>query len=339
MKAILVLEDGKVFAGRSFGAEGEKAGEVIFNTQIIGYQELLTDPASAGQIISFGYPHIGNYGVNGRLFESDTAHALALVVKEYSRIYSNWQATGPLDEFMKQRGVIGIEEIDTRALTLHIREHGEMKGIVSTRDFDSASLLKKLPAQGEIKFEIRNPKSETNQKIPNSKSKTVIINLGANNSTLAKYPGAVVVSAGTKAEKILGLNPEEVVISSGPGDPRELAGLVEEVRKLIGEVRVYGIQNGACVLAQALGGTVGRMKVGHHGMNHPVVDPKSGKGEISVQNHSYGIEKLPAGAKTVHVNLNDKTIEKFQTKDGRCVGTLYFPIDERSKLASGYRYV
>ncbi|MDD5383242.1 MAG: glutamine-hydrolyzing carbamoyl-phosphate synthase small subunit [Candidatus Margulisbacteria bacterium] len=347
MKAKLVLEDGTVFEGESFGAEGEKAGEVIFNTQIIGYQEILTDPAYAGQIVAMGYPHIGNYGINDRLFESDSTHALALVVKEYSKVYSNWQAKGSLDEFMKKHGVIGIEGVDTRDLTLHIRDNGEMKGIVSTKDLDSKSLLQKIKAHAELKHETRNgstsspsreksrdPKPETI-----SKAKTVIINIGMNKSTLNAFPGAAVVAHNATAEKIMEMKPQEVIISSGPGDPRRLTGLVEEVKKLVGKVKIYGIQNGACVLALALGCSINRMKVGHHGMNHPVVDPKSGRGEISMQNHSYVIEKMPAGSQTVHVNLNDKTIEKFQTKDGLCVGTLYFPIDERSKLASGYKYV
>jgi carbamoyl-phosphate synthase small subunit len=171
------------------------------------------------------------------------------------------------------------------------------------------------------------------------KSETIIINLVVNNSTLAKFPGAKVLPYDVKADKILDKKPEQVVISSGPGDPRKLTGLVEEVKKLIGKVPIYGIQNGACVLAMALGCTVERMKVGHHGMNHPVVDPKTGRGEISVQNHSYGIENVPNNVKVVHVNLNDKTIEKIQSKDGSCVATLYYPIDERGKLAKGYKLV
>ena len=156
---------------------------------------------------------------------------------------------------------------------------------------------------------------------------------------MAKYPGAKIVPHDVTAEKILGKKPEQVVISGGPGDPRKLTGLVEEIKKLIGKVPLYGIQNGACVLAMALGCTVERMKVGHHGVNHPVVDPKSGRGEISVQNHSYGITEVPTGVKVAHVNLNDKTIEKIQSKDGSCVAALYYPIDERGKLAKGYKLV
>jgi carbamoyl-phosphate synthase small subunit len=208
-----------------------------------------------------------------------------------------------------------------------------MRGIVSTKDFNKESLVKKAK---EAKSETWPKSKETKHLAAGS---VVIINLGVNNSTLKLYPGAAVVSHDTSAEKILGMKPEQVIISSGPGDPRELAGLVAEVKKLVGEVPLYGIQNGACVLALALGGSVSRMKVGHHGMNLPVVDPGSGKGEISAQNHSYGIEKMPKNVEVVHVNLNDKTIEKFQDKSKKCVGTLYFPIDERGKLAPGYQYV
>ena len=350
MKAILVLEDGTVFEGKAFGHEGETVGEVVFNTQVVGYQEILTDPSYRKQIIVMGYPHIGNYGINDRCKESDATHASALIVKEFSKIYSNWQARGSLEDFMKKNKVIGIEDIDTRALVVHIRDNGEMRGVVSTKDFNKESLIKKVKAYklpdlvSEIKSEIRNPwpgrpKSETNPKSQITNSKTVIINLGVNNSTLAKFPGAAVVPYDTKAGEILKSKPKQVVISSGPGDPTKLTGLIEEVKKLIGKVPIYGIQNGACVLALALGCSVGRMKVGHHGVNHPVVDPKTGKGEISVQNHSYGIDEVSKNVKVVHVNLNDKTIEKIQTKDGDCVGTLYYPIDERGKLDPGYKYV
>ncbi|MFH1683514.1 MAG: glutamine-hydrolyzing carbamoyl-phosphate synthase small subunit [Candidatus Margulisiibacteriota bacterium] len=338
MKAILVLEDGTVFEGNSFGAEGEAVGEVVFNTQVVGFQEILTDPAYGKQIIAFGYPHVGNAGINDRSNESDKAQASAFVIKEYSKIYSNWQAKESLGDFMKKNKVIGIEGIDTRALTVHIRDNGEMRGVVSTKCFDKDSLINK--AKG---YELPDLVSEIKSDAQSVKSKdgsaAVIINLGVNNSTLAKYPGAKLVAFNTTAEKILAKEPDQVIISSGPGDPRKLTGLIEEVKKLIGKVPIYGIQNGACVLASALGCTVNRMKVGHHGANHPVVDPKTGAGEISIQNHSYGLEHVSDNVKTVHVNLNDKSIEKFQSKDGSCVGTLYYPIDERGKLDPGYRRV
>lgn len=347
MKAILALEDGTIFEGTSFGAEGEAIGEVVFNTQVVGFQEILTDPAYRKQIIAIGYPHVGNVGINDKSHESDQAHASSLVVKEYSNIYSNWQAKGSLEDFMKKSKVIGIEGIDTRALTVHIRDNGEMRGVVSTKDFNKESLINKAKSYelpdlvSEIKSEIRStkPALPAGRSETNPKSETIIINLGVNNSTLAKYPGAKVVAHDTSAEKILAKKPEQVVISSGPGDPRKLTSLVEEVKKLVGKVPLYGIQNGACVLALALGCTVERMKVGHHGVNHPVVDPKSGKGEISIQNHSYGIENVPNNVRVVHVNLNDKTIEKIQSKDGMCVATLYYPIDERGKLDPGYKRV
>ena len=146
MKAILVLEDGTIFEGTSFGAEGEAAGEVIFNTQVVGFQEIMTDPAYKNRIIAFGYPHIGNVGINERSNESDQAHATAFVIKEYSKVYSNWQAKGSMEDFMKKNNVIGIEGIDTRALTVYIRDNGEMKGIVSTKDFSKDSLVKKAKA-------------------------------------------------------------------------------------------------------------------------------------------------------------------------------------------------
>ncbi len=336
MKAVLALEDGKVFEGTSFGAEGEVAGEVIFNTQVVGFQEIMTDPAYKGKIVGIGYPHVGNVGINAKSFESDHAHLSAFVIKEYSRIHSNWQATGSFEDYMKKNKVIGVEGIDTQALTVHIRDKGEMKGIVSTKDFNLKSLVEKAKAYeapGLNKLEFPGHKSTT------VKSKTVVVNLGVNKSTLAKYPGAKVVAFDTSAEKILSLGPEQVVISSGPGDPTDLAKTIVAIKNLIGKVPIYGIQNGACVLALALGCSVSRMKVGHHGVNLPVVDPNTGAGEISIQNHSFGIDSLSDNVKVVHVNLNDKTIEKIQSRDGSCVATLYYPIDERGKLDPGYKYV
>lgn len=335
MKAVLVLEDGTVFEGNSFGAEGEAAGEVVFNTQIIGYQEILTDPAYGGKMVAMGYPHIGNYGINDRCFESDSTHAQALIVKEYSKIYSNWQATGSLGEFMKKNGVVGIEGIDTRSLTIYIREHGEMRGVVSTKTADVKKLVEKAKAY-DAKLQAPSSKSQTSSK---SQSTNVIIDIGVNKSTLAKYERAVVVSSAATADQILKMQPEEVILSSGPGDPRELKGLIAEVKKLVGQVKLTGIQNGACVLAMALGCTVSKMKVGHHGMNIPVVDPKTGKGEISMQNHSYGFDKLSKEVKVAHVNLNDKTVEKIVSLDGKCQAALYYPIDERGKLDPGYKRV
>ena len=337
MKAILALEDGTIFEGKAFGAKGEVAGEAVFNTQVVGYQEILTDPSYRKQLIAMGYPHIGNYGINERCNESDKTHAAALIVKEASKIYSNWQAKGSLSDFMSKNNVIGIEDIDTRALVVHIRDNGEMRGVVSTKDFNKDSLVKKAKA-----YELPDLVSEIKTKRPQSPVSSpqfVIIDIGVNNSVLKKFPKAAVVSYDTSADEIIKMAPKQVVISNGPGDPRKLSALIGEIKKLIEKVPVYGIQNGACVLALALGCGVSRMKVGHHGVNHPVVHPKTGVGEISVQNHSYGIDKVPKNVKVAHVNLNDKTIEKIETKDGKCVGTLYYPIDERGKLDSGYKFV
>ena len=340
MKAVMTLEDGTMYEGRSYGAEGEVAGEVMFNTQVIGYQEILTDPANRGRIVVMGYPHIGNYGINARCYESDNAQASAMVVKEFSKIYSNWQAQGSLGDFMKKNNIIGIEGIDTRSLTVHLRDNGEMRGIISTKDFKKASLVKKAKEYKSPKLAEGTAASSAKKgKDGESKSQTVIINIGLNNSTLARYPGAVIMPGDSAAEKILAGQPQLVVISGGPGDPRSLEKLSKEIKKLIGQVDICGIQNGACLLALALGGTVYRMKVGHHGMNIPVVKPASGEGEITTQNHSYGVDKLPRDVKTVYVNLNDKTIEAFATKDGRCRGTLYYPLDERGKLAPDYKFV
>lgn len=334
-KAILVLEDGKIFKGNAYGAEGEAVGDLIFNTQVVGFQEILTDPAYKNQIVAFGYPHIGNVGINDQSNESDSAHVSAFVVKEFSKIYSNWQGKESFEAFMKRNKVIGMEGVDTQALTVHIRDNGEMKGIISTEDFSEKSLLEKIKSHSTP-----NLTSLVQRKgADNKQSEEILIDLGVNNSILKKFPKAAVVSYKVTAEEILGKSPEQVIISSGPGDPTKLTNLVKEVEKLIGHVQLYGIQNGAIVLAMALGCSVSRMKVGHHGVNLPVVDPKSGSGEISVQNHSYGIDKVPDSVKVMHINLNDKTIEKFQTKDGKCVGTLYFPIDERGKLDKGYKLV
>lgn len=336
MKAMIVLEDGTVFNGSACGAQGELAGTIIFNTQVVGYQEIITDPANKGKIVAMGYPHIGNYGINDRCRESDSAQVAALVVKEFSKLHSNWQAKGSLIDYMKKNKVIGIEGVDTQALTTHIRDHGEMRAIVSTKDFKKDRLLKKLKTKNPAEAHGHNQKKAI--KALSSQPK-VIINLGASNSTLNRFPDAQVVPADITADAIIKLKAQQVIISGGPDDPRKLTGLASEVKKLIGRVQIYGIQNGACVLAMALGASVYKMKVGHHGVNHPVVEPDTGRGEISIQNHSFGVEKLPDKVDVVHINLNDKTIEKFQTKDGKNIGTLYFTIDERGKLPKGYKFV
>jgi carbamoyl-phosphate synthase small subunit len=291
-----------------------------------------------------GYPLIGNYGINDRCNESEKGQAAALIVKENSRVFSNWQAKASLADFMREHKIIGIEGIDTQALTVYLRDHGEMRAVVSTECFEKNELVKKAkasvaPSLAEREFQISNPKFQINSKSKNQNPNMVLVNLGVNNSLLNKYPGVKVLPFDASAEEILKSEPEQVIISSGPGDPTKLSGTIETVKQLVGKVSLYGIQNGACVLALALGCEVSRMQVGHHGVNYPVVDPKTGKGEISVQNHSYGVDRLAGGMSAFHVNLNDKTIEGFRTKDNKCIGTLYFPIDERAKLPVGYQYV
>ena len=324
MKAKLVLEDGKIFEGSSFGARGERCGEIVFNTSMTGYQEILTDPSYKGQIVAMTYPLIGNYGVNMEDVESRKIFLEGFIVKEYSGITSNWRSKKDLASYLKDNNILAIEGVDTRALTRHIRLKGAMKAIISTQGLDEKSLLKKVKSSQSL-VGIDLVKEVTSDRIQywnkSGKYKVVVIDCGVKFNILRELEKqnckVIVVPSHTSAEKILEMNPDGILLSNGPGDPAAVRYVVENVKRLIGKLPIFGICLGHQMLGLALGGETYKLKFGHHGANHPVKDLRTGKVYITVQNHGFCMDIKSLNKKDVditHVNLNDNTSEGMRHK-------------------------
>jgi len=326
MKAILALESGRIFRGQSFGASGEACGEVVFNTSMAGYQEIITDPSYKGQIVAMTYPLIGNYGVNKEDVESRKPFLEGFVVKKYSKIASNWRSRQTLGDYLKENKILGIEGIDTRSLTIHIRQVGSMKAVLSTEDLDEKRLVKKAKtSRGLIGVDLVN--EVTTDKIyiwPESKGKRcriAVIDCGVKYNILRKLSQSgcevIVVPSSTAADKILEMKPDGVLISNGPGDPAAVHHVIENTEKLIGKLPIFGICLGQQILALALGGKTYKLRFGHHGGNHPVKDLKTGKVHITVQNHGFCVDIDSLNKNEIqitHINLNDQTLEGMRHK-------------------------
>jgi len=323
-KARIALEDGIVLEGLSFGATGERYGEVVFNTSMAGYQEILTDPSYKGQIITMTYPLIGNYGVNPEDIESRKPFVEGFVVKECSRIASNWRSQKSLGEYLRENNIVGIQSIDTRALTQHIRLQGAMKAVVSTEDLDKKSLTEKAKCSpGLIGRDL--VKEVTSNRVQNwseeGEYKVVVIDCGVKLNILRELVNngcqVTVVPAKTEAEKILNMKPDGILLSNGPGDPAGVPYVVETVGKLIGKLPIFGICLGHQMLGLALGGKTYKLRFGHHGANHPVKDLKTGKIAITVQNHGFCVDMDSLNKDEIeitHINLNDNTLEGMRHK-------------------------
>lgn len=327
MKALLALEDGRIFTGEAFGAPGERFGEVVFNTGMTGYQEVLTDPSYRGQIVAMTYPLIGNYGVNSDDTESRAIHLEGFLVGELCERPSNHRSEKDLDSYLKEQGIPGIQGIDTRALTRHIREAGAMRAGVSTLDTDRGSLVAKVRRSPglvgrDLAIEVTCPAP---YEVPRQGGlRVVLLDFGAKESILRELHRVgchvLVVPAGTTAEDVLSLRPHGVLLSNGPGDPAAVRYAVETIRRLIGEewLPIFGICLGHQLLGQALGGTTYKLKFGHHGSNHPVKDLRTGRIHITVQNHGFcvDIDSLDTEAiEITHMNLNDNTLEGMRHRE------------------------
>ncbi|HTP59010.1 MAG TPA: glutamine-hydrolyzing carbamoyl-phosphate synthase small subunit [Spirochaetia bacterium] len=343
-KAVLLLEDGTSFEGSSLGAEGVAFGEVVFNTSITGYQEVLTDPSYRGQIVTMTYPLIGNYGMVPEDGESKKAWLSGFVVREACPVRSNWRSTMDMQDWLVDQGVVGIQGIDTRALTRHLRMNGSRHGVISTTDMDAASLRKKLEAVPRIvgvdlvrevscdaPYEWTEPAFGDAGKPPLAYH-VVVIDCGVKYNILRRLVSSgcrvTVVPASTSSQEILALGPDGLVLSNGPGDPEPVTYTAETVRNLIGKVPIFGICLGQQILALALGGRTYKLKFGHHGGNHPVKDTVTGRIAITTQNHGFNIDmesiKHP-GTRATHVNLYDGTTEGIENQAMRFFSVQYHP--------------
>ena len=335
--AILILEDGRHFDGFSLGKEGETSGEVCFNTGMSGYQEIITDPSYSGQIVAMTYPHIGNYGTNQHDVESSKIQVSGFIIKEETLIPSNFRSNESLRNYLKEVGIVGIQGIDTRALTIHLRNKGMMNGIISTIDFDKTSLMKKLNKVPQmsgldlVKNVSTNKKYFYKSKQNSKNNKIVAIDFGIKTNILRllnHYEFEIeVVPANTDAEEILNLNPDGIFLSNGPGDPSAVSYGISTIKKLIGKKPIFGICLGHQLLALALGAKTYKLKFGHHGINHPVKNLNKNTIEITSQNHGFAVDpdSLPNDTEITHINLNDNTLEGFKSDSNRAFCVQYHP--------------
>jgi carbamoyl-phosphate synthase small subunit len=335
-EALLVLADGTTFEGEAVGHipdGGVAAGEVVFNTALSGYQEIVTDPSYAGQIITFTYPHIGNYGINAADDEAPAPHCRGVIVRDLSRRPSNWRATDDLDAFLRRHKVPGIAGIDTRRLTRHIRNEGAIPGAFGTADRDA--LLAAAQRDGgtdghNLVDGVTAPAAFTEG--PDQASLLVVAyDFGMKRSIVDQLVGAgcqvEVVPAHTSAADVLAREPDGVFLSNGPGDPAAVTSAVENVRALVGTTPVFGICLGHQIMSLALGARTFKLRFGHHGGNHPVRHLATGRVEITSQNHNYAVDgtSLPSGVEVTHVNLNDGDIEGIAAPELRAFSVQYHP--------------
>ncbi|WP_367871689.1 glutamine-hydrolyzing carbamoyl-phosphate synthase small subunit [Luteolibacter sp. Populi] len=355
MKAILALEDGRLFEGRAFGASGTTTGEICFNTSMTGYQEVITDPSYRGQIVAMTYPQIGNYGINPEDAESAGPHVRGFVIGELSPVASNWRSRMSLPDYFTEHGVVGIEHVDTRALTKHLRSRGAMRACLTT-ELDSEAAIKTALASPSMegmdyvhevstekgyewlddsrRFALPNASAnqlETYLELPPVRHRIVAFDFGIKWNILRRLRQAGfevdVVNSRASAESVLAKNPDGIFLSNGPGDPAALGYIHEEIKKLIGKKPVFGICLGNQILGHVFGGTTYKLKFGHRGGNQPVKDLRSGRISITAQNHGFAVDpdSLPSNVEVTHLNLNDDTVEGIRHKEMPVFSVQYHP--------------
>jgi carbamoyl-phosphate synthase small subunit len=351
MKALLVLADGKTYEGEHFGSKGEVEAEIVFNTSMSGYQEIITDPSYYGQMVVMTYPLIGNYGINPEDFESDRPHLSGFIIKELSKVQSNWRSRGSLEDFLKETNVFGIQGIDTRALTRRIREKGAQQAILSTNTSDPQRLIEKARKSSDLigkdlvkevtckssytwnenEWTIQRGKTELKE-MEDRPYNVYVYDFGVKRNILRKLTlvgcKVTVVPANTPADEVLAKKPDGIFLSNGPGDPAAVSYAIDNVKKILGKVPVFGICLGHQILSLALKGKTYKLRFGHHGGNQPVMDMKSGKIEITSQNHGFAVDQKSFDNNEVYItflNLNDNTVEGIQHKSWPIFSVQYHP--------------
>jgi len=343
LKRFLILGDGTVFTGKALGADGHTVGEVVFNTGMTGYQEILTDPSYAGQIVLFTYPLIGNYGINDDDFESDRIQPTGLIVREACEVPSNWRSTKSIDQLLKERGTVGIQGLDTRAITKRIRSGGVTTGCIcedleagkawlaSMKPYDDTDFVMGVTTKAPYLWG-REGKQSIAEAPSSGRLKLVVLDCGLKYNILRRFWSAgcqpIVLPATASADEVLSWKPDGILLSPGPGDPKLLGPVIETVKGLIGKRPIFGICLGNQLLCHAVGGETYKLKFGHRGSNHPVKDLFTGKVTITSQNHGYAIDPNSLDesiAEVTQLNLNDGTVEGMRVKGADASSIQYHP--------------
>lgn len=328
MNAKLILENGVIFKGKAFGYLKESVGEVVFTTGMTGYQEVLTDPSYHGQIVTMTYPLIGNYGVNLDDMESVRPQVKGFIVREKCDYPNNFRCELTLEDYLKQNKIIGLEGIDTRALTKILRNNGTMKGIIVLDEVFLEDVKGKLNDFSN-KDAVQTVSVKEKYEIKGNGKNVAIIDYGIKENILRCFKkrgcNITVFPQDAKSEDVLSINPDLIFLSNGPGDPEDLTYQVEEIKKMIGIKPIVGICLGHQLLALSLGGKTTKLKFGHRGCNHPVKDLETGKVHITSQNHGYVVETLPEGVEITHVNINDGTVEGLKVEDKKVYSVQFHP--------------
>ncbi|WP_264737139.1 carbamoyl phosphate synthase small subunit [Cytobacillus firmus] len=332
MKKQLILEDGTIFIGKGFGSDTNSIGEVVFNTGMTGYQEILSDPSYCGQIVTLTYPLIGNYGINRDDFESISPAISGFIVKEASEFPSNWRNEQSIDEYFKMKNIPGIAGIDTRKLTRIIRQHGTLKGAICSISESPELIIEKLRATKLRNDQVKQVSTKTPYPSPGRGRRVVLVDFGMKHGILRELNkrdcDVIVVPYNTTAEEILSMSPDGVMLSNGPGDPKDVPEAIIMIKGLLGNVPIFGICLGHQLFALACGANTEKMKFGHRGSNHPVKDLQTGKVALTSQNHGYSVEENSVSdtpLEVTHIALNDGTIEGLKHKQVPAFTVQYHP--------------